>query len=126
MTTIDLTGKKGVVFGVANQRSIAWAIAEALAGAGAELAFTYYNERVLEAVRKATAPLGEPLLVECDATDDGKVARAYQAVGERLGRLDIVVHSMAFAHRDDLGGEFSATNLAGFRTAMEASALKTL
>jgi len=122
MTTIDLTGKKGAVFGVANQRSIAWAIAETLAAAGAELAFTYYNERLLEAVRKATAPLGDPLLVECDATDDGQVAQAYQAVGERFGRLDIVVHSIAFAHRDDLGGDFSATNRDGFRTAMEASA----
>ena len=122
MSTIDLTGKKGVVFGVANQRSIAWAISQALAGAGAELAFTYFNERVLGPVKKAVSPLGDPLLVECDATDDEQVASAYDQVGERLGGLDIVVHSVAFAHRDDLGGEFSATNLDGFRTAMEASA----
>jgi enoyl-[acyl-carrier protein] reductase I len=122
MSNIDLTGKKGVIFGVANQRSIAWAIAEALAGAGAELAFTYYNERVLEPVKKATAALGDPLLVQCDATEDDQVERAYEDVGARFGGLDIVIHSVAFAQRDDLGGEFSTTNREGFRTAMEASA----
>ncbi len=122
MSTIDLTGKKGVIFGVANARSIAWAIAEALAGAGAELAFTYQNERVLAPVQKATFALGDPLLVECDATDDDQVARAYEKAGARLGGLDIVVHSIAFAQRDDLGGDFSATNLDGFRTALDASA----
>ena len=122
MNTIDLTGKKGVVFGVANARSIAWAIAEALAGAGAELAFTYHGERLLEPVKKAISALGDPLLVECDATDDDQVARAYEEAGARLGGLDIVVHSIAFADRGDLGGDFSATSRDGFRTALEASA----
>jgi len=122
MSTIDLTGKKGVIFGVANQRSIAWAISEALASAGAELAFTYQNERVLPPVKKAVSALGDPLLVECDVTEEDQVARVYEEADKRLGSLDIVVHSVAYAERDDLGGEFSTTNREGFRTAMEASA----
>ena len=122
MNTIDLTGKKGVVFGVANQRSIAWAISEALAGAGAELAFTYYTERLLAPVKKAVSPLGDPLLVECDVTQEDGVKRVYEEAGNRLGGLDIVVHSVAYAERGDLGGDFSTTNREGFRTAMEASA----
>ena len=67
MTRLDLTGKKGVVFGVANARSIAWAISEALADAGAELAFAYQTERLLEPVKKTVSALGEPCLVQCDA-----------------------------------------------------------
>ena len=74
MTAIDLTGKTGVIFGVANQRSIAWAIAKALADAGADLAFTYQNERLRGPVEKTVSGLGDPLLVECDATSDEQVA----------------------------------------------------
>jgi enoyl-[acyl-carrier protein] reductase I len=119
---IDLTGKKGVVFGVANQRSIAWAISQQLAAAGAELAFAYQNERLKDHVAKAVAPLGSPLLVECDALDEAQVARVYEEAGKKFGRVDLVVHSIAFAHGDDLGGAFSKTNLSGFRTALEVSA----
>jgi enoyl-[acyl-carrier protein] reductase I len=122
MRGIDLSGKKAVVFGVANQRSIAWAISDALAQAGAELAFTYLNERLKESVEKTVAPLGSPLLIECDATEDGQVASVYQKLGESWGRVDIVVHSVAFAERDDLGGSFAATSRQGFRTALETSA----
>ena len=78
MTKLDLTGKKGVVFGVANARSIAWAISQELADAGAELAFTYQTERLLEPVKKAVSSLGEPCLVECDATDPAQVEAAYK------------------------------------------------
>ena len=123
---IDLTGKKGVVFGVANQRSIAWAIAQQLHAAGTEIAFTYLNERMKEPVEKTVAVLEQggvmPLLVECDATSDAQVAGVYDRVGERFGRVDIVVHSIAYAERDDLGGAFSRTGLQGFRTALETSA----
>ncbi|MFW6174560.1 MAG: enoyl-ACP reductase FabI [Chloroflexota bacterium] len=122
MTTLDLSGKKGVVFGVANSRSIAWAIADALAGAGVELAFTYQNERLKPSVEKTVSGLDNPLLVECDATDDEQVARVYEQASERMGGLDLVIHSIAFAERGDLGGEFSKTGLPGFRTAMEVSA----
>ena len=115
MTAIDLTGKTGVIFGVANQRSIAWAIAKALADAGADLAFTYQNERLRGPVEKTVSGLGDPLLVECDA-------RVYEAVIARHGSVDIVIHSVAVADRKDLGGAFSASDLQGFRTALEVSA----
>jgi enoyl-[acyl-carrier protein] reductase I len=120
--SIDLSGKKGVVFGIANHRSIAWAISQALADAGAELAFTYLNERLRDSVAKTVAPLGDPLLLECDATDEAQVANVYDQIADRMGGLDIVVHSVAYAEREDLGGAFSATGLAGFRTALETSA----
>ena len=107
---------------VANPRSIAWAIAQTLADAGAELAFTYQNERLRPSVDKTVSGLGEPLLLECDATDGASVEAVYSAAVDKLGRVDIVVHCIAFADRDDLGGDFSATDLAGFRTAVEASA----
>ncbi len=125
---IDLTGKVAVVFGVANQRSIAWAISQQLHAAGAELAFTYLNERLKEPVEKTISALWSaqsahaPLLVECDATDEAAVQRVYDRVGERYGRVDIVVHSIAYAERDDLGGSFAKTTQQGFRTALETSA----
>jgi enoyl-[acyl-carrier protein] reductase I len=119
---MDLQGKKGLVYGVANQRSIAWAISRALADAGAELAFTYQNERLKGPVEKTVSPLGEPLLLECDATDDANVEEVSARAAAQLGRIDIVVHCIAFADRDDLGGDFSATGRDGFRTALEASA----
>ncbi len=119
---IDLSGKHGVVFGVANQRSIAWSIAERLQAAGAELAFTYLNQRLLAPVQKTVAALGDPILLECDATNDDDVQAVYDRLGEEWGRLDFVIHSIAYAERDDLGGDFSGTDLQGFRTALEASA----
>ena len=119
---IDLKGKRGVIWGVANQRSIAWAISERLAEAGAELAFTYLNERLKAPVEKATASLGNPMLLECDATDDTKVQSVYDRIKSEWGEIDFVVHCIAFADRDDLGGNFSDTNLQGFRTALETSA----
>ncbi len=126
--SIDLTGKKGVVFGVANQRSIAWAIAQQLTAAGAELAYTYQTERLKDHVEKTVSPKGapagaaSPLLVQCDALDDAQVANVYDRVGERFGRVDLVVHSIAYAEHGDLGGAFSKTSLQGFRTALEVSA----
>lgn len=120
--SIDLTGKRGVIWGVANQRSIAWAISERLAEAGAELAFTYLNERLKEPVVKATVSLDNPILIECDATDDAQVQAVYDQLKNEWGEIDFVVHCIAYAERDDLGGDFSATNLQGFRTALETSA----
>ena len=120
--SIDLTGKRGVVFGVANQRSIAWAISERLAEAGAVLAFTYQNERLRAPVEKATSALGSPVLLECDATDDDQVQAVYDRIKSEWGEINFVVHCIAYAERDDLGGDFSATDIQGFRTALEASA----
>lgn len=122
--TIDLSGKRGVVFGVANQRSIAYAIAAQLAAAGAELAFTYLGERIKPNVEKAIGDLqlSNALLYECDATDDGDVASVYDQVEREWGKIDFVVHSIAYAEREDLGGDFSSTGRQGFRTALETSA----
>lgn len=122
---IDLAGKRGVVFGVANQRSIAYAIAEKLSAAGAGLAFTYLNDRLKPGVEKAIQglPGSDQLLYECDATDDCDVEAVYDQVAGRWdGQLDFVVHSIAYAERDDLGGDFSTTGRQGFRTALETSA----
>ncbi len=126
MYPIDLQGKTGVVFGVANHRSIAWAIAQVLHQAGARLAFAYQNERVREGVAKLADPLPGSLLVECDVSDDDNVARAYDTVMGDFDRLDIIVHSIAFANRDDLGGRFIDTGREGFRLALDVSAYSLL
>ena len=122
MYPIDLKDKVGVVFGVANHRSIAWAIAEMLHEAGAQLAIAYQNERVREGIAKLVEPWGDTLLLECDVSSDDNVAKAYEKLGERFGRLDIIVHSIAFANRDDLGGPFVETGREGFQTALDISA----
>ena len=122
MYPIDLQGKTGVVFGVANHRSIAWAIAQVLHQAGARLAIAYQNERVRENVSKLIDPWGDAIAVECDVSSDDNVAAAYERVGEELGRVDVVVHSIAYANRDDLGGRFVDTGREGFRTALDISA----
>lgn len=122
MYPIDLEGKTGIVFGVANHRSIAWAIAQVLHEAGARLAICYQNERVRETVAKLVAPWGNAVLIECDVSVDENVAAAYQAASKELGRLDYIVHSIAYANRDDLGGPFVETSREGFNIALEISA----
>ena len=109
MYPIDLAGKTGVVFGVANQRSIAWAIAQILHEAGATLAIAYQNERVKKSVAKLVEPWGDTSIIECDVSADENVEAAYEQIGKEFGGLDIVVHSIAFADRDDLGGPFIKT-----------------
>ncbi len=122
MYPIDLTGKTGIVFGVANHRSIAWAIADILHQAGARLAIGYQNERVRAGVSKLVQPWGDPFLVECDVSSDEALDAAFDNVKSELGSLDIVVHSIAFANRDDLGGRFMDTGRDGFRAALDISA----
>ena len=122
MYTVDLSGKNALVFGVANQRSIAWAIAQALHEAGARVALTYQNERLRESVQALASEIGEAPLFQCDMSVDEEVVNLYRQVGESLGSLSILVHSIAFANRDDLGGEFSKTDREGFRVALDVSA----
>ena len=122
MYTVDLSGKNALVFGVANQRSIAWAIAQALHEAGARVALTYQNERLRESVQALASEIGDAPLFQCDMSVDEDVVNLYQQVGESLGSLSILVHSIAFANRDDLGGEFSKTERDGFRVALDVSA----
>ena len=126
MYTVDLSGKNALVFGVANQRSIAWAIAQALHEAGARVALTYQNERLRESVQALAAEIGDAPLFQCDMSVDEDVVNLYQQVGESLGSLSILVHSIAFANRDDLGGEFSKTERDGFRVALDVSAFSLI
>src|SRR5687767_15740382 len=98
----DLSGKTGLIVGVANKRSIAWAIAEAASRAGARLAVTYQGERLEENVRELSAGLDNPLILPCDVTDDGQIAAVFARIGEEFGGLDFVVHGAAYAPREEL------------------------
>lgn len=127
MYAIDLSGKNAIVFGIANHRSIAWAIAQILHDAGASIAVAYQNERVKNGVARLVSQWeGDTPLIECDVSDDANVAAAFDSVGEAFGGLDIVVHSIAFANRDDLGGPFVDTDREGFRLALDISAYSLL
>lgn len=116
-----LENKVGMIFGVANKRSIAWACAEACMNQGARLAFTYQGERLKENVEKLTKDIPETLVVPCDVTNQAEVDAAFAAVGEKYGKLDFLVHSIAFAPREALEGEFLTTTRDAFVTAMEIS-----
>jgi enoyl-[acyl-carrier protein] reductase I len=118
-----LEGKNGIVFGVANKRSIAWACAQALAGAGARLAFTYQGERLRENVEELATTLGgEPVLAQCDVQNAEEVETTFRTVGERFGRLDFLIHSLAFAPKEALENEFLQTTREAFTTALDISA----
>src|SRR6185369_15973438 len=106
-----LENKNGIIFGVANKRSIAWATAQALHGAGARLAFTYQGERLKENVEGLTAEtMPGSLLLSCDVTNQTDVDEAFKRVGEEFGRLDFLVHSIAFAPREALDGQYLDTS----------------
>ena len=122
MYKVDLSGKTAVVFGIANQRSIAWSIAKILSDAGAKIIATYQNERVEDSVSKLTSQLNNAITVECDVSDENNVKSAFETVRGNCETLDIVVHSIAFAQRDDLGGRFIDTDREGFRVALDISA----
>ncbi len=122
MYPIDLTGKKGVVFGVANDRSIAWAIARMLGEAGAQLALVYQNDRLKDRVVRLADTLDDAITLPCDASDDAQIESVFERVGESFGDISFLVHSIAYANRDDLAGRFADTNREGFRIALEVSA----
>lgn len=118
-----VSGKKALILGVANKRSIAWGIAQALHREGAALWFNYQNERLKEYVVDLAASLGDDIpLTECDITNTAQVEALFAAVEKRWGSLDILVHSLAFAPREALEGEFYTTTLEQWNTAMEISA----
>src|SRR5512135_124073 len=119
----SLAGKTGIVFGVANKRSIAWAIAQAWAEAGARLAFTYQGERLKENVEELVATFGKDTpLYPCDVTRDEDIARTFEQVGRDFGALHILLHSVAFAPREAIDGEFINTSREAFRIAQDVSA----
>ncbi len=117
-----LENKVGMIFGVANQRSIAWACAQACLKKGARLAFTYQGERLKENVEKLTANLDGALVVPCDVTNQAEVDAAFQTVEKEFGKLDFLIHSIAFAPKEALEGEFLMTSREAFVTALEISA----
>jgi len=105
-----LDGKTGIIFGVANKRSIAWAIAQALSREGMRLAFTYQGERLKEGVESLSSTLSDSILLPCDVTRDEEIDTVYREVDAKFGRLDALVHSVAFAPREDLENEFLKTS----------------
>jgi enoyl-[acyl-carrier protein] reductase I len=118
-----LEGKTGVIFGVANKRSIAWAIAQALSREGMRLAFTYQGERLKEGVAALTSTLpGESPLLSCDVTVDSDIDTVFSEVDRTFGRLDCVIHSVAYAPKEDLERDFFLTSREGFKTAHDISA----
>jgi enoyl-[acyl-carrier protein] reductase I len=118
-----LAGKTGVVFGVANKRSIAWAIAKAWAAAGAKLIFNYQGERLKENVEELVAEFGEATpLHPCDVSSDSEIADFFGKVRNEIDRLDLLLHSVAFAPKEALEGDFVSTTREAFRTAHDISA----
>lgn len=118
-----LDGQKGIVFGVANKRSIAWGIAKALSDAGMKLAFTYQGERLKGSVEKLTSELDyDAPLYDCDVTSDDDIDTVFEKVEKDLGGIDTLIHSVAFAPREELEREFYKTSREGFLTAHNISA----
>ena len=118
-----LEGKTGIVFGVANKRSIAWAIAQAWAREGTRLAFTYQGERLKENVEELAGTFGpDTLILPCDVTRDDDIATVFKTVGEKFGKLNLLLHSVAYAPKDALEGEFVNTSREAFRVAHDVSA----
>ncbi len=117
-----LEGKTGIVFGVANKRSIAWAIAQELAREGMRLAFTYQGDRLKESVEALSSTIPGSLLLPCDVTSDEDITSVYTTLDEQFGRLDALLHSVAFAPREDLENDFVRTSRDGFKLAHDISA----
>src|SRR5499433_1338240 len=118
----SLSGKTGLIVGVANKRSISWAIAQAAAAAGARLALTYPNERLEENVRELAATLENPLVLPCDVASDQQIDALASSVDAEFGGIDFVLHGAAFAQKDELSNAFVQTSREGFRIALDISA----
>ncbi len=121
-----LEGKKAVIFGVANDHSLAWGIARAMHREGAQLAFSYGAENLERRVRPLAESLGASLVLPCDVSQDEDIERIFSVVGDQWGQVDIVVHAVAFALRDELKGRFVHTSREGFRIALDISVYSLL
>jgi enoyl-[acyl-carrier protein] reductase I len=117
-----MTGKRGIIFGVANDMSIAWGIARKLKEEGAELAFTYLNEALEKRVRPLAESLGSTQILPCDVASDAEIEAVFSTLKQEWGAIDFVVHAVAFANREDLKHPFSQTSRDGFKLAMDISA----
>jgi enoyl-[acyl-carrier protein] reductase I len=116
-----LEGKRGLILGVANKRSIAWGIAQSVTREGARLALTYQGERLKENVEELGASLKDPVILPCDVARDEDLTALAASVQEKLGGLDFVVHAVAYALREELDGEFLNTSREGYRIAQDVS-----
>jgi len=117
-----MTGKKGIILGVANDRSIAWGISRRLHEEGATLAFTYLNEVFEKRVRPLAESIGADLILRCDVTKDTEIEEVFTEIEQKWGELDFVVHSIAYAGREELRQPFHQTSREGFRVALDISA----
>ncbi|NBD31526.1 MAG: enoyl-ACP reductase FabI [Cyanobacteria bacterium] len=121
---LDLSQKKALVTGIANNRSIAWGIAQQLHQAGAEMGVTYLPDdrgKFEKKVRELVSPLNPSLFVPCNVQDDAQIDATFQAVAEKWGKLDILIHCLAFAGKEELSGAFSKTSRDGFKQALDIS-----
>ncbi|MDO6732420.1 enoyl-ACP reductase [Marinovum sp. 2_MG-2023] len=118
----SMKGKRGLVMGVANERSIAWGIAKAMAEAGAELAFTYQGEAFGKRVEPLAASVGSDFLVDVDVTDDASLDVAFEKLGDRWPTIDFVVHAIAFSDKNELTGRVLNTSRNNFKNSMDISA----
>ena len=117
-----LAGKRGLIMGVANDRSIAWGIAKAMSEAGAELAFTYQGEAFGKRLAPLAESLGSDFMVDVDVTDDASLDTAFSQLGERWGSIDFLVHAVAYSDKNELTGRFIETSRANFKNSMDISA----
>lgn len=119
-----LEGKKIVIMGVANNRSIAWGCAKAMKDQGASLIYTYQNERMQKQLEKLAE--ADDLLIECDVTDDASIDRTFDEIKEKVGKIDGLVHAIAFSKKEELGGNISDVSRDGFALAQDVSAFSLL
>lgn len=117
-----LQGKRGIIFGVANKRSLSWAIAQAAHREGAEIALTYQSDRLKENVEELAPEVGAKLLLQCEATQEADLTRVFGTLEKEWGSLDFMVHAIAFAKSDELSGEYMKATQDGFALAMNVSA----
>ena len=116
-----MAGKRGLIMGVANDRSIAWGIAQAVAGAGADLAFTYQGDALLKRVKPLAEQVGSDILLPCDVTDEASIDATFATLKDRWGTLDFVVHAIAFSDKNELDGLYLNTSRANFARTMDIS-----
>jgi enoyl-[acyl-carrier protein] reductase I len=116
-----MAGKRGLIMGVANNRSIAWGIAKALAGQGAEIAFSYQGEALKKRVEPLAAEVGSNFLVECDVTNDAAMDETFRQIKEKWGHLDFLVHAIGFSNKEELDGRYIDTSAANFQLTMNIS-----
>ncbi len=119
--TIDLKGKRGLIMGVANERSIGWGIAKAMSDAGAELAFTYQGDQLKKRVEPLAASVGSDFLLEADVLNDDSLDHVFAELKSRWGKIDFLVHAIAYSDKDELTGRFINTTRANFQNSMTIS-----